>query len=587
MYIYYYCLLDGNTGQFSIDTSSGEITTTAVLDYDNDVTSYTLYVQAIDSNGAAGAKSSTAVVTVTLTPVNENDPAFGAGSYANTVAEDTAVGTSLLQVVATDPDGGDDGEVFFSMNNHANFYLDTNTGEIFIKASLDYETSTSYTFDVVAHDRGVSPRSATVGVTITVTDINDETPSCSPVLQTVTFAENTAAGTTIASLTCSDDDDSSPNNALSYAILSVNGGVSSVPFAISTAGVLTLDTGQNFDFETTTGYSVLIHVSDGGTTSLTSTATVKVDITDVNEHNPTFGSASYTFSLSETTAVAASVFAIAATDADTSQSVTYRFDPTSSNFEIDSNTGDIVLTTQLNFDTLGTNPFDLVAVATDDGTNPNVLSSSVTIAVTVLDQNDVTPIFNPAVYAASISENDNVGTTVTTVTATDADDASVTYSLVNAFSIFQIASSGVITIQNKAQDYESTKTYSLVVHAVDAASHTGSATVHVEITGYNEHNPVFAPATASVNLEENSATGVTVVNVNATDDDDGDDGSITYSISAEPAGLGGVLAIDPTTGVVTVAGDIDRESVTNPLSFTMQAIDAGSSPGNIALRYLF
>jgi hypothetical protein len=398
-------------------------------------------------------------------------------------------------------------------------------------------------------------------------------------LQTVSFAENTVAGTTISTLTCTDDDDSSPNNLLSYLIVSVNGGVSATPFAVSTAGIISLDNGQNFDFETTTSYSILVRVSDGGTPSLSTTATVKVDITDYNENSPVFGSASYSFSLSETTAVAVTVFTIAATDDDTSQSVTYKFDPSNTNFEIDSNTGDILLTSKLDFDTLGTNPFDLVAVATDDGTSPSVLSTTVTIAVTVLDSNDVTPIFSPAIYAASISENDNIGVTVTTVTATDADDSSVTYSLVNGFSIFQIDSSGVITIQNNVQDYESMKSYTLVVHAVDAAANTGSTTVHVEITGYNENNPTFAPASSAVSLNENSATGDTVIDVDASDADDGDDGSITYSISTVPAGFESILAIDPTTGIVTVAGDIDRESLTNPLSFTMQAIDAGSSPG--------
>ncbi|XP_053377420.1 cadherin-23-like [Mercenaria mercenaria] len=576
-----YTITDGNTdSRFSIDTSNGEITTAVALDYEVG-TSYTLYVKATDSGGGAGAKSSTAVVTVTVTPDNEADPVFGAGPYSTSVAENTAVGTSLLQVVATDNDDGDDGSIFFSMNPQANFYLDTYTGDIFLKAALDYESATSHTFDVVAHDSGTTPRSTTVAVIVTVTDINDMTPSCTPVLQTVSFTENTADGTTIASLTCSDDDDTSPNNALSYAIVSVNGGVSAATFAVSGSGVLTLDTGQIFDYETTTTYSILVRVSDGGTTVLSTTATVNVDITDYNDNSPVFGSASYAFSLSETTSVTSSVFAVSASDLDTSQSVSYIFNPTSSNFGIDAGTGDIVLTAKIDFDTIGTNPFDLVVVAADDGTDPNALSATVTIAVTVLDDNDATPVFVPAVYSASISEDDGVGTTVTTVTANDVDgaDTTLTYSLVNAFSVFQIDSGGVITIQNKAQDYETTKSYTLVVYAVDAASHTGSTTVHVEITGYNENNPIFSPASASVNIDENSATGFVVIDVNATDADDGEDGSITYSISTEPSGFEGVLAIDPTTGIVTVAGDIDREAVTNPLSFTMQASDAGTSPG--------
>lgn len=569
----------GNTAsRFSIGTSNGEITTAVQLDYEV-ATSYTLYVQAIDSAGGAGAKSSTAVVTVTVTAVNEADPVFGSASYSTSVAENTPVGTSLLRVTATDTDDGDDGLVYYSMNTHTNFYLDTDTGEIYLKATLDYEGTTSHTFDVVAHDSAASPRSVTVAVTVTVTDFNDEKPSCTPVLETASFSENTVAGTTMASLTCTDDDATSPNNDLSYTIVSVNGGVSATPFAVTTSGVVSLDTGQNFDFETTTAYSILIRVSDGGTASFSTTATVKVDIIDYNEHSPVFGSASYSFSLLETTTVTTSVFAVSATDADTSQSVRYHFDPASTDFGIDADTGDIILTNSIDYDAGGTNPFELVVIASDDGTDPNALSSTVTITVTLLDNNDVTPVFTPAVYAASISENDGVGTTVTTVTASDGDDPSITYSLVDAFSIFGIDSGGVITIQNQVQDYETTTSYTLVVHAVDSASHTGSTTVHIKVTSYNENNPVFSPATASVNLNENSASGTNVINVNASDTDSGNDGAITYSISSEPAGLEGLLAIDPTTGVITVVGDIDRESVTNPLVFQMQATDAGTSPG--------
>ncbi|KAL4226469.1 hypothetical protein ACF0H5_014452 [Mactra antiquata] len=573
-----YSISAGDAGVFSIGSTSGQITTISAPNYET-ATSYTLYIQAIDSGASAGARSSTAIVTVIVTPNNEFDPTFITSSYSVTIAEDEAIGTSILKVSATDTDSGDDGLVYYSMNTHAICYLDSDTGELFIKANLDYETDTSYSFDVIAYDSAVLQRSTTVIVSIIVTDVNDEMPTCTPNFQTVVFAEDYAAGSTIATLTCNDSDATSPNNDLTYAITFVNSAPPGSLFAVSNVGVVTIDTGQSFDFESTTSYSILITATDGGTSALSTTTTVHVDITDYNENNPVFGSPSYTLSLREDTAVSTSVFTIGATDPDTSQTVTYSFQTTSTYFGIDSTSGDIALIAVLDYDTIATNPFELVAVATDDGTNPSARSTSVTITVTVLDDNDVTPVFSPAVYSASISENDNIGKTVTTVTATDSDDASLAYSLVNTFSVFQIDTGGIITIQSNVQDYEIVTGYTLVVHAVDGASNTASTTVHVEVTSYNEFSPVFSPATSLIIIDENTAIGTLVINVNATDSDNGLDGDITYSMTSFPAGMMDKLAIDPTTGVVTVAGSFNREAVTNPLSFTIQAEDGGTTPG--------
>ena len=69
-------LLGGNTaGDFSIGTTTGTLVTTTQLDFET-TTSYTLVIQAIDRGGAAGAKSATAVVTVTVVNDNEDPPVF-------------------------------------------------------------------------------------------------------------------------------------------------------------------------------------------------------------------------------------------------------------------------------------------------------------------------------------------------------------------------------------------------------------------------------------------------------------------------------------------------------------------------------
>ena len=84
-------------GHFTIDVNTGAITTTTQLDADT-IASYTLTVTATDRAGGSGALTSTAVVLVTVTGVNQYDPVFTQATYTATTVETTAVGTQLVQV---------------------------------------------------------------------------------------------------------------------------------------------------------------------------------------------------------------------------------------------------------------------------------------------------------------------------------------------------------------------------------------------------------------------------------------------------------------------------------------------------------
>lgn len=67
-----------------------------------------LSVVATDQGTNPGQNAATATVTVALTDVNDNDPVI-TGTYSVTTTEDTAVGTVLFQITATDADIGDNG----------------------------------------------------------------------------------------------------------------------------------------------------------------------------------------------------------------------------------------------------------------------------------------------------------------------------------------------------------------------------------------------------------------------------------------------------------------------------------------------
>ncbi|WP_346190067.1 cadherin domain-containing protein [Rubritalea halochordaticola] len=160
-----YAITAGNTGNaFAINSSTGEITTTAELDYEAS-SSYSLTVTVTDSGGL----SDTATVTVNVSNVNE---APVANDTSGSVAEDVAVGTSVALVTSSDPDAGDSVSYAITAGNTAGaFAINSSTGEVTTATALDYETVASYSLTVTATDGG--GLSDTASVSITVTDVNE------------------------------------------------------------------------------------------------------------------------------------------------------------------------------------------------------------------------------------------------------------------------------------------------------------------------------------------------------------------------------------------------------------------------------
>lgn len=216
-----YSITDGDPDSyFNISSSSGKITTARNLDFEN-TQSYSLTVEARDSSSPINSQlASLSHVDVIVTPLNEHAPAFSQSSYNVTISENTTIGTTVLSVTATDNDAGSQGEVAFSLSSSSPFYIDQVSGAIVVKQALDYEAETSYLLTVTATDGDVaSPKSSSVNVTVMLRDENDNAPTFTPTVYSVTIAEDTAVFTNILNLTCADAD-SGTNGQFLMAITS-------------------------------------------------------------------------------------------------------------------------------------------------------------------------------------------------------------------------------------------------------------------------------------------------------------------------------------------------------------------------------
>ena len=115
-----------------INSSSGELRLVSMLDYETSP-SYTLVIHARDNDPAGNVRFVVFTVKVTVLDMNDNVPTFSQSQYAVNVGEDTALGSSVFRFFASDPDGGLNGLVSYSLvgNDSTELWLlNASTGEL-------------------------------------------------------------------------------------------------------------------------------------------------------------------------------------------------------------------------------------------------------------------------------------------------------------------------------------------------------------------------------------------------------------------------------------------------------------------------
>ncbi|XP_033745650.1 LOW QUALITY PROTEIN: protocadherin Fat 4-like [Pecten maximus] len=563
---------DDGSAKFTISGTTLQTTGTAT-DYESLSSQnyiYSLVVIATDTATAGSDLTGTAYVYVTITGTNDNTPAIsGTTPSTISVAENSAVGTTVATIQATDADDGDDGVLTYSIiggNSEARFGVGITTGEIYLTLALDYETTTSYSLTVQATDGGSPTDSATSVVTVTVTDVNDNTPACPSSTYTYSVAETSASGTTVTTLACTDAD----GDSITYSITSGNSEscFSMSAAALTTACTLDYDTGSQ-------SYTLAIDASDGTTSS---SVTVYISLTAENDNNPAFAS-NPTASLSESSSVGTAVTTYAAADSDASPhdivsySITAVTNSGSSLFAVDSTSGSITLASSLDYET--TTSYVITVEAVDGG--GTTATGSVTVSVT--DVNDNSPIFSPSAYIVEIAESTSASAVVVTTTCADADTGdTVTYSIAsgNSGSKFAVSGTGVISLAATI-DYDTETTfYTLTVEATDSST-TATATVKITVTGTNEGTPTFA-SNPTVSLAESSSVSTAVTTYAATDTDASPHDITTYAITAVSNSGSAYFNIDATTGSITLAKTMDYDTTTS-YEITVTATDGGGLVG--------
>ena len=580
-----YSLSGTDAAAFSIVSTSGQLQTSAVLDYETK-SSYSLSVSVSDGNGGSDSIAVTINVTdIDETPAN-NAPTFTDGtSTTRFIAENTASGVNIGSAVsATDADTGDTLTYTLGGTDASAFRIVSTSGQLQTSAALDYETKPSYSVSVSVSDGNGG--SDSISVTISVTDVNEGVPNNAPVFTagtstTRTAAENTDSGTNIGTVVAATDAD---NDTLTYTL----GGTDASSFSIvSTSGQLR--TNADLDYETKASYSVSVSVSDskGGTDSIT----VTINVRDVNENRaPTFTDGnSTTRTIAENTASGVNIgSAVSATDPDSGDTLTYTLggDPDAAVFSIVSTSGQLRTKAALDYETKSSYSLPVSVSDGKGGTD----SISVTINVRDVNENRAPTFTDGNSTTLVVAENTDSGTNIgTAIAATDADNDTLTYSLggtdASAFSI--VSTSG--QLRTKAVlDYETKNTYSVRISVSDGKGGSDSISVTINVTDVNERRrqprqspnsaPVFTEGDSTTrSVAENTASGTSIgAAISATD---ADNNTLTYSLGGTDASA---FSIVNTTGQLQTNAALDYETK-NTYSVTVSVSDGKGGSDSITV----
>ncbi|XP_077589329.1 protocadherin alpha-8-like isoform X13 [Stigmatopora nigra] len=316
---------------------------------------------------------------------------------------------------------------------------------------------------------------------------------------------------------------------------------------------------------------------------------VVVEISDVNDHSPTFIEKEQTFEIAEQTLPGKRFQLHAAHDPDAGTNGIRAYALTSNeHFEVDLRQSDedqipfLVLKKSLDREQKAKHR--LLVTAVDGGRPPR--SATLNVTVVVLDSNDNRPVFSQDTYQMTIAENIPMGTSVFKLNGTDPDEGpngEIEYSLAktlkkNVYNVFQVdKSTGVLRVIGKV-DYEENDVYKLDIEASDRGTPplTGECRVIIKIRDVNDNVPEIDVTSLSNTVSEDSKLGTVISLISVRDKDSGPNGRVVCTIindvpfELKPSYKENVFS------VVTKA-HLDREKVSD-YEMSIKASDGGEPP---------
>ena len=585
----YSLITEAARSQFNIDSVTGIVTNLVELTADD---TYTLEFEATDGGG----NSSRMTITLTVADHSSQSPNFNTPAASVMVHENFPINTAIHQFNASNqlvspvP-------IKYRISNYTDgvFALNETTGELSLLQSLDFEQVQAYHFVIEAYQDVPSTRySSYLEVVVLVQDVNDNAPVfTNPYVVAMNIRESIGMNSEVATVHAVDEESENSFRGVTYEITDGNvGGVFSIG---PTNGQIVVV--RSLDRESVDAYRLVVTATDEGTPPLSATAIVAISVLDVNDVTPSFRNASYTFRVSENSTLHSIVGVVSAVDPDLTpvqlvyslRSLTASLDGRLmpevplTHFEMNQTSGAILL--NHNLDRALLDRYELEITVTD-GRNDN----STSVVIIVEDSNNNRPIFGALLYAFSIPELSDAGAPVFQLTASDADvghNGIVRYRLGDDWpsGLFSIDSlTGIVTLLEPAPLYQASSngvwvTGTVIASDLGSVPQSSSATVTISLFDINNHSPSLMQRYSS-SVFDISLVGSTVMNITASDQDQGANAEVSYYISYPEGPISIPFEIDRTTGKITVSGGL------SPSIITFKVIAVNENPDPFAAQFI-
>ncbi|XP_012717208.2 protocadherin Fat 2 [Fundulus heteroclitus] len=573
----------------------GQIVTTQPLDRENP-TQKVIEIKVMAKDG--GGKVAFCTVKIILTDENDNVPQFKASEYQVSIQSTVNKGSPVIHIMAYDADDGKNADVTYSVDEAEEVVEDIIeihpfTGEVSVKESLIGMENKIFNFKVKARDGSLPFYNSTVPVQLKVVPPEVPLPKFSEPLYTFSAAEDFPIGSEIGSVRADSD------MPLIYSLVNGNTVENNKDKVFSLdqeSGTLLLQ--KTIDHEKTKWYQIdVIAQGNHNGTDIASLVSVRIQVQDVNDNQPTFDASPYRAFLAENMPAGTTIIQVTANDPDanTNGLVTYSLETLSNDTQLNINEVFAIegesgwITTLQETDCEAVRVYKFNVIATDHGGDAK-LSSSVLVEVMVTDENDNPPKFTDDLYHGSVMENTAPLKPIVSMTTTDAD-VSLENRLVTCyitdgdplgqFAIIQEDEGQWGLIVKESLDRETKGQYTLRVTATDG-KFEALVTVDVHVLDVNDNSPVCEQLVYTEGVTENSPPRRFILKVSASDPDVDANGEISYTLHGPDADK---FHLDPRTGELFTLAVLDRETHAE-FNLVAKATDGGGRSCQVDIRLM-
>lgn len=617
---------------FTIDEDSGEIRITRpVNSMDTERGQYEIIVGATDFGTPPRKNDTRVLVRVGISgnqrpifkghfTVSNNGAIPGPPSYKVSIPENAPTGFVVTEVKATDPDGIDSLLSYRIVGGSDNFQIDENTGIIRVSpdARLDRDTNQdSYAIVVNAVDAGFPiPETATTTVRVKIDDVNDKPPKFLQSTYTAYVSERSEINAEVLRVAATDSD---LNSDIEYSIIEPIRATSKAGIQLASSSSSPYDFKSAFKIDENTGMIMVNNTLDYNLASVImitvkaidlnaelnkdiqfATTEVTLYIQSFKDTNPIFQNKGWNnlnpfinIKIKEEMPIGSTLFTLIAEDP-VSLTPIYSFQIVEPDgydyFSLNDRTGEIVLQKRLDYEALEQTEMVFKVRA---NSNDFQRHSVAIINASIENVNDNDPIFEKKVYKATVIESSKFPEKILTVRAKDADavlkdiDRKLGYNVIhyslsgNSAGLFTIDNTtGDIQIAaNQILDREKQSVIRLNVIAEDSPgkpseSRKTTAEIIIDVLDVNDNPPTFPAKVYTAVIPESSPINSFVVNIVATDPDEGPGGEIRYDFTNEGE-ANGLLSLNPKTGEIRTKLPLTGKGRSEPYELVIRAQDNG------------